>query len=74
MRGEGEKKLAFGILSCFLCVRGKVINLKIYLYTRYADYLLKALVEASYEKVEKAIEISMDRQEVELKCYEEHPA
>lgn len=39
-----------------------------------ADYLLKALIEANYKKVEKAIEVSMNQQEEELKCREEHPA
>ena len=39
-----------------------------------ADYLVKILIEANSEKVEKAIEIAMTQPLMEQKSHEEHPA
>ena len=39
-----------------------------------ANYLVKILVEVNAKKVEKAIEIAMERQVEELECKKGHPA
>ena len=39
-----------------------------------ANYLVKILIEANSEKVEKAIEIAMTQPLMEQKSHEEHPA